>query len=154
MTTTMNNEIKKNEENAPNKKESSPTTSSKHKIRKERKNKKMIQLRKEEYKVKRIYIDGNFMRRMELLGYNTNSTTKDSIEKQKRVKKIQTIYEQLKAEVIQHKVSNNLKLNIKNVNDYIFPILVRVNNELEEAMLIELHDDPVDDIDPHEWPEQ
>ena len=40
----------------------------------------MIQLRKDEHKVKKIYIDGNFMRRMELLGYNIEATIKDGRE--------------------------------------------------------------------------
>ena len=89
------------------------------------------------------------MRRMEKLGYNTKATIKDGKEIRKRVEKIQIIHEQLKEKVQQHKVSN-----IKNKQNYICSILVRIKNELEKAMSIELHDDPVDDIDPHEWPEQ
>ena len=45
----------------------------------------MIQLRKDEHKVKKI--DRNFMRRMELLGYNTEATIKDGKEIRKQVKK-------------------------------------------------------------------
>ena len=109
----------------------------------------MNQLRKDEHKVKKIYIDGNFMRRMEKLGYNTEATIKDGKEIRKRVEKIQIIHEQLKEKIQQHKVSN-----IKNKQNYICSILVRIKNELEKEMLMEVHDDPVDDIDPHEWPEQ
>ena len=126
---------------------------SKHKDRKERKNHKMIILRKNEHKVKKIYIDGNFMKRMALLGYNTEATLKDSIAIKKRVERIENIYKQLKDEVQKHKVSNNNKES--NYENYIIcTIMVRVKNKLQKAMLIELHDDPVDDIDPHEWPEQ
>ena len=109
----------------------------------------MIQLRKDEHKVKKIYIDGNFMRRMKKLGYNTEATIKDGKEIRRLVEKIQIIHEKLKEKVQQHKASN-----IKNKQNYICPILVRVKNDLEKAILIELHNDPVDDIDPHDWLEK
>ena len=47
----------------------------------------MDQLIKDEHKVQKIPIDRNFMRRMELLGYNTNATKKDGIAIRKRVEK-------------------------------------------------------------------
>ena len=94
------------------------------------------------------------MKRMALLGYNTEATLKDSIAIKKRVKRIENIYKQLKDEVQKHKVSNNNNKEFKYENYFICTIMVRVKNKLQKALLIELHDDPVDDIDPHEWPEQ
>ena len=77
----------------------------------------MNQLRKDEHKVKKIYIDGNFMRRMEKMGYNTEETIKYGKEIRKWVEKIQIIHEQLKEKVQKYKVSN-----IKNKQNYICPI--------------------------------
>ena len=57
----------------------------------------MIQLRKDENKVIKIYIDGKFLRRIKLLEYNTKATIKDNRAIRKRVNKIQIIHEQLKA---------------------------------------------------------
>ena len=47
----------------------------------------MIQLRKDEHKVKNIYIDGKFMRRMELIGYKTESTIKDGKKTESELRK-------------------------------------------------------------------
>ena len=114
----------------------------------------MDQLIKDEHKVQKIPIDRNFMRRMELLGYNTNATKKRQHSNTEANRKIQIIYEQLKEKVKQHKVSHNKNKDIKNISNYICSISVRVGNELEKAKLIEVHDDPADDIDPQEWTEQ